>query len=349
MVWVGVDAHKKVVVAVAVDETGQVSSRFDGGNTPRDWQRFSGWLGELGEVVSVGIEGAYSYGRGLAQWLVGSGLTVYDINPRWTAAYRRTARRQHKTDPLDARAVALVVLRDRRDLPQVLADDVSSVLQLLVAERDSALAESVRLRNQLHVHFFQLSLEVGTIHSAAGLHKLLAQLLEPRSALDDRRIAVIKRLAERCFLAFAEVERYAAEIEVLAKEHFAPLTRIHGVGLLTAGVIASQLGPGSRFLSEAQVAAYAGVAPLEASSAGHTRHRLNRSGNRKLNAAIYFIALSQLRSPTSPGRAYIDKRRAQGKTLREALRALKRFIARAIFQAWRECLSPQSAPVQLVS
>lgn len=349
MVWVGVDAHKKVIVAVAVDASGHVASRFDAGNSLRHWQRFSRWLGHLDEVASVGIEGAYSYGRGLAQWLVGSGLTVYDINPRWTAAYRRTARRQHKSDPLDAQAVALVVLRDQRDLPQVLADDISSALQLLVAERDSALAESVRLRNQLHVHFFQLGLEAGTIHSAAALRKLIAQLPQPRSPLDEVRAAIIARLAERCFLVLAEVERYAAEIEALAKEHFAPLTRIHGVGLLTAGVIASQLGPGSRFLSEAQVAAYAGVAPLEASSAGHTRHRLNRSANRKLNAAIYFIALSQLRSPASPGRAYIDKRRAQGKTLREALRALKRFIVRAIFRAWRDCLSPQSVPVQLSS
>jgi len=346
MVWVGVDAHKKVLVATAVNDAGQVVARWNGKNGVPDWQEFSSWLDPLGKPIVVGIEGAYSYGRGLAQSLVARELTVYDINPRWTAGFRRTARRQHKTDALDAHAVALVTCRDAPDLPKVHADDVSSVLQLLVSERDAAQAESVRLRNQLHVRFFELGVDAPTIDSAAALRRVLEKLPAAVTAIDQQRLVAIQHLADRCLLALADVAHFTAEIEALAKEHFAPLTRIHGVGLLTAGVIASHLGPNSRFASEAQVAAYAGVAPLEASSAAHVHHRLNRSGCRKLNAVFYFIALSQMRSPTSLGRAYIDKRRADGRTLREALRALKRFIARAVFRAWKECPTPQSAPVQ---
>ena len=348
MVWVGVDAHKRVLVAVAIDDGGQETASWRGQNGTADWQAFSAWLEQLPGLSSVGIEGAYSYGRGLAQWLVGLDWTVYDIDPRWTAGYRKTARRQHKTDPLDARAVASVVRRDAPDLPQVRADDVSSVLQLLVSERDSAQAESVRLRNQLHVHLFQLGLEPKTL-DAASLRKVLKQLPAPATALERQRLVAIEGLAARCFLALADVARYGKEIESLARKHFAPLVGIHGIGLLTAGVIASHLGPQARFASEGQVAAYAGVAPIEVSSAGKERHRLNRSGSRKLNAALYFIALSQYRSKSSAGHAYIARRRAEGRTLREALRALKRYIARAIFRAWRECFPPQPAPVQLPS
>lgn len=346
MIWIGVDAHKKVLVATAINDAGQVVARWKGKNGVPDWQEFFSWVTALEEPALIGIEGAYSYGRGLGQSLVARALTVYDINPRWTAAYRQTARRQHKTDALDALAVALVAQRDAPDLPEVHLDDVSSLLQLLVSERDSAQAESVRLRNQLHVHLFQLGLDAPTIDSAAKLRRVLEDLPAALTALDEQRLVAVQRLAQRCFLALDDVAHCTAEIQALAKEHFAPLTGIHGIGLLTAGVIASHLGPGERFTSEAQVAAYAGVAPLEASSAGHLRHRLNRSGCRKLNAAFYFIALSQLRSPTSPGRLYIDRRRAEGRTLREALRALKRFIARAVFRAWKECVPPPLAPVQ---
>jgi transposase len=346
MYSVGVDAHKKVLVAEAVDGAGQATARWQGPNNVEGWQRFANWLDSLAGPVQVGIEGAYSYGRALAQLLVTREVVVYDINPRWTAAYRRTARRQHKSDALDARAVALVSQRDAPDLPRVQVDDVSSLLQVMVSERDAVQAESVRLRNQLHAQLFQLGLEAGTIDTAAKLRRIIETLPAPANALAGQRLVAIRRLAERCFLALGDVARYAAEIAALGEEHFAPLARIHGVGFLTAGILASHLGPNSRFSSDAQLAAYAGAAPIEASSAEHVRHRLSRGGCRKLNATLYLIALSQLRSPTSQGRAYVDKRRRDGRTLREALRALKRYIARAVFQAWRECLKPHPAPVQ---
>jgi transposase len=96
---------------------------------------------------------------------------------------------------------------------------------------------------------------------------------------------------------------------------------------LTAGALAGLLGPGRRFATDAQLAAYAGVAPLEASSAGRVRHRLNRGGNRRLNAILHRMAIAQARSSPA-ARAYLTRREAEGKTRREALRALKRFLVR---------------------
>jgi transposase len=115
-----------------------------------------------------------------------------------------------------------------------------------------------------------------------------------------------------------------------------------GINLLTAGALAGILGPGRRFTTEAQLAAYAGVAPLEASSAGSVRHRLNLGGNRRLNAILYRIALTQARH-LPEARAYLDRRKAEGKSSKEAFRALKRFIIRAIWRLWQECLDQDHA------
>jgi transposase len=109
-----------------------------------------------------------------------------------------------------------------------------------------------------------------------------------------------------------------------------------GVNLLTAGTLAGILGPGRRFASDAQLAAYAGVAPIEASSAGITRHRLSRAGNRRLNSIIYRIALTQAKHYPE-ARAYLDRRVSEGETRREAFRALKRHIVRAVWKLWQEC------------
>jgi transposase len=140
--------------------------------------------------------------------------------------------------------------------------------------------------------------------------------------------------------ACTQARELAAQIGTLAAAAYAPLTTICGVDLLTAGALAGLLGPGRRFASDAQLAAYAGVAPLEASSAERVRHRLNRGGNRQLNAILYRIAVTQARcSPAA--QAYLARRVSEGKTKREALRALKRFIVRAIWRQWERCQGTQ--------
>jgi transposase len=116
-----------------------------------------------------------------------------------------------------------------------------------------------------------------------------------------------------------------------------------------SGALAGILGPAPRFANDAQLAAYAGVAPLEASSAGLVRHRLNRGGNRRLNAIIYRIALTQAQH-SAEAKAYLDRRVSEGKTKREAIRALKRYIIRMIWRLWRECQERAAeVPAKLVA
>lgn len=169
----------------------------------------------------------------------------------------------------------------------------------------------------------------------------MAALLDYRppgtGVLNQERADAVRRLADRLRLAIEHETDLARMIKARGSRSFSPLTQVCGINLLTAGALAGILGPGRRFANDAQLASYAGVAPLEASSAQVTRHRLNRGGNRRLNAILCRIALTQAHySPEA--RAYLDRRMAEGKSRKEAVRALKRHVVRAIWRAWEECL-----------
>ncbi len=296
----------------------------------------------LGEERRWGIEGGGGYGRGLAQHLVGLGEVIYDINPRLTAKERRRSRRVDKSDAFDAQAVAMVVHREEDTLPRVAAEDETVALDLLTAEREDAQAEATRLRNRLLHLDPEYHLHLPALTSIAGVRAAETYTTASGSLVQQERAAVVRRLAGRLRLVMEQVAELGRRIEALAQTRYAPLTRLCGVSLLTAGSLAGILGPGRRFASEAQLAAYAGVAPLETSSAGRVRHRLNRGGNRRLNAIVYRIALVQARS-SPEARAYLARRVAEGKTKREAFRALKRYLIRAIWRLWRACLPPAGA------
>lgn len=340
MITIGVDAHKELHVAVAVDDGGQGLGTWSGSNSADGWRQFMRWTWEMGPDRQLGIEGAWGNGRGLAQYLVAAGETVYEVNPRWTAEGRGRARRRGKTDGKDARAIALFVRQEAPALPRVFADDDTAVLDLLTAERDSAVGEATRLRNQIHALLLQLDPEyrrvLPSLTSVSALDTLERLPWEVSDSLQAHRLAALTRLAQRLRLAMAQVEDLSGQIKDMARANFAPLTRLCGVNLLTAGVLAGILGPGRRFKTEAELAAYAGVAPLETSSAGRVRHRLNRGGNRQLNAVIYRIALTQAHHMPE-ARTYLARRVSEGKTRREAHRCLRRYIVRAIWRLWQEC------------
>ena len=338
MLTIGVDAHKHVHVAVALDPTGREVGRWRGANRPDDWQGLLAWAVGLGERRQWGVEGAGNYGHGLAQHLVAAGEAVREVNPRLTAEGRRRARRRDKTDRLDAHAVGRAVQREER-LPAVAAEGEAEAIDLLVAEREAAVAEATRLRNRAHQLLGRLDpayqARLPRLTTAAGVAALAAYAAEGDD-LRQQRAAAVRRLARRLQLVLEQVAELDGQIEPRARARWSPLLEICGVGPLTAAALAGILGSGPRFASEAQVAAYAGVAPLEASSAGRVRHRLNRGGHRQLNAIIYRIAVTQARhSPAA--RAYLARRVAEGKTKREALRALKRYIVRAVWKRWQEC------------
>jgi transposase len=271
---------------------------------------------------------------------VASGEAVYEVNTRWTARSRRQARSVSKTDVRDAQAIALLVWREATTLPRVSTDDATAVLDVLVTQRDAALAEATRLRNQAHQLLLQSEPtyrdRVPALTSAAGIATLVAYQAVAPGALQEARAAAIRMLGERLRLVSAQAEALKEQIEARAQAGFSPLMQLTGVKALSAGMLAARLGPGQRFRSEAALASHAGVAPVEASSAGRVRHRLNRGGDRRLNAIVHRIALAQLRASPA-AQAYVARRLSEGKTKREAIRALKRYIVRGIWRLWQQC------------
>ena len=336
MITLGVDAHKTMHVAVSVDEGGRPLDTWEGTNSQSSWQEMLAWASQW-ESRQWGIEGTGNYGRGLAQHLVAVGETVYEVNPRLTAQGRRRARKQDKNDRLDAQAVARVLLRDVPELPEVVLEDEAAVLELMNRERDRLRTQVDRLRNQLHNRLFQVDPQYRK--SFPSLSKLAAiQNLEQYTAAADTplasvRGAAVRRVASLLRLVLEQHQQITGEIESLSGTRYGALTEIQGVARLTAGILAGILGT-RRFATEGQFASYSGASPIETSSAGRVRHRLNRGGNRRLNRVLYLIALTQWKQKGA-GRNYIQRRMEQGKSWLEAVRALKRFIARAVWRLWQ--------------
>lgn len=253
-----------------------------------------------------------------------------------------------KSDRLDAHVVAKLVRDESTTLPRVPAVDEAAVLDLLVTEREVALSEATRLRNQLHQQLLQLdptyASQLSSLTTKAGLEAAASYTHAQPAPVQQQRITAICRLVQRLRLTMEQAAVLASEICKHVEARYLPLTELNGIKLLTAAALAGILGPGQRFTSEAQLAAYAGVAPLETSSAGTVRHRLNRGGNRRLNAILYRIALTRARS-WPPAQAYLARRQADGETWREAIRALKRYLIRAIWRLWQRCLSQPGQPM----
>ena len=205
MVIIGVDAHKRMHAAVAVNAFGTILSEWKGPNTPSAWHDLATWATAFPAPRQWGIEGAWNYGRGLAQHLVASGEQVFEVNPRWTAQRRRRARKQGKSDRLDAHAVAQLVREEASTLPQVPADDETAALDLLTTEREATVTEATRLRNHLHQLLLQ-TLPDSTEHlpnltTEAGLRAVETFLSTSQSPLQQQRAAAIRRIAERLRLA----------------------------------------------------------------------------------------------------------------------------------------------------
>jgi transposase len=336
---IGVDAHKRVHAAVAVDALGREQARWRGANTPAGWQALAQWGQALGAERQWGIENAWQYGRGLAQTLVADGEAVVDVNPRLTASERRGSREQEKSDRLDARSVARVAARDAASLPRVAAEDGTSVLALWTQERAQLQHDATRLRNETHQLLTLLDPAYQTTLGELTTPAAVAALVdyapsEQTDVLAQARAAAVRRLGSRLQLVSEQLAEVTERLEAVGRQHLQELDAIYGVGPLSASELAAFLGPGQRFATDAQLARHAGAAPLEASSGEVVRHRLNRGGNRQLNAMLERIARTQGRGHAA-AQAYLARRRQEGKTQREARRALKRFLCRPILHAWQ--------------
>jgi transposase len=335
MITIGIDPHSRTHSAAALDAHGRVLGELTVGSNPRELDRLVRWIAGLGPDRTVAVEGARGFGLALSGRLLATGETVLDVPPARTAMERRAGGRPGKDDRGDAVAVARIALRER-SLPRICLDRTGSDLKLLVDARDQLVAEATRTRNRLHALLLAI---------APGYHEQIRDLTSSTALMVARRLATRARGTDRVrsTLACAAISRLrslAGEIGALEREITAALDRqapanllsICGVGPLVAAKILGEVRDVRRFSSPSAFAAYSGTAPIPASSGTVIRHRLHRGGNRQLNRALHTVALTQARRDDR-ARAFLTRKRAQGKTPREARRALKRHLASVVYRA----------------
>jgi transposase len=345
MIWIGIDAHKRVHQAVALSADGVYAHKVIA-NTAMGWADLVQWASGWPERVWA-VEGSGSLGRGLAQFLVGRGEHVREVNPRWTAQRRRTQRRFGKSDRLDAQAIARLLREEGESLPLVQADELAvASLQLWSRLRQDLVDDMTRLRNRLHALLLLCDPEyrraIRSLRSQRGVQAARTYTAPGSGPLARVREQAVRQLAEQLALLVRQERELRAKLEALVRQQFGPLLAIAGVRPIIAAGLVAELGQPRPGFGVPQLAAVAGVAPIEASSAGGIRHRLSRRGNRRLNMLLYLIALAQERA-YAPAQAYMARRQQEGRTAREARRALKRHLVRRIWHQWQACWAATGA------
>ncbi|BDX30461.1 hypothetical protein TUM20985_44530 [Mycobacterium antarcticum] len=347
MVVVGTDVHKRTHTFVAVDEHGRkvgdkvVKATSEGHLAALAWAKTT-----FGDDLLWGVEDCRNLSARLERDLLSAGQKVVRVAPKLMALQRASARTRGKSDPIDALAVAHAVLR-HPDLPVAAHDEVSRELKLLVDRREDLVAQRTSTINRL----------LGRIHE-------LDPTQAPKKASLDRaktQIAVAAwlatidgLLAELANDELGDIIRLTDMIAALttrigqAVHAAAPtLLALPGCGDLTAAKIVGETAGITRFKSEAAFACHSGTAPIPVWSGNTTgRVRLNRSGNRQLNAALYRIALTQIRIVGNPGHTYYLKRLADGDSPKEALRCLKRRLARIVYNRLQADEQSRNHPTQ---
>ncbi len=269
--------------------------------------------------------------RGLEQALLAAGEQLVRVPPRLTAPQRRRGRTRGKSDAIDALAIARAALQ-QPDLDRPRAgEETLRELKLLVDHRDDLVAERRRCQQRLrwHLHELEPSLAVplGALDRSIWLERL-GRRLARREQTTQVRIA--RELLGRCRNLTRSVLELDRELQARTCAIAPALLQLPGCGALSAAKLLSEIGPIERFGSDAQLARHAGAAPLEASSGKQRRHRLDRGGNRQLNCALHRIAITQGRVH-APARAYLERKQNEGKSRREAIRCLKRQLARTVY------------------
>lgn len=362
-VTVGIDTHADSHVAGVIDPLGRHLGHASFDTTVAGFKALLAWANELGTIILAGVEGTGAYGAGLARFLAAEGVTVVEVD----RPDRKTRRDQGKSDPIDAYAAARAAASGRASgTPKTRTGDVESIRVLRVA-RTGAVRARAKALTQLKALI--VTAPVALRAQLAGLDgtRLVTTCARLRSARHDTPVpspfakraprpgrlvdptAATKRsmasIAGRVQILDTEIAELDDDLEALIAPLAPTLLALQGVGLDVAGQLLVTTGDNpERVANEAAFAHLCGTAPIPASS-GKTagKHRLNRGGDRAANAALYVIVLSRLRWDPAT-RDYVERRTHQGKSKKDIIRCLKRYIAREVYTAIQADLMARNAP-----
>jgi transposase len=332
MIIIGVDPHKRMHVASVVDPaTNHQVAALQIEASLAGYRRLLRWADKFGERRWA-VENAHGLGCHLAQWLLARGEVVADVPSTATARVRELSRGgRRKNDVIDAAAAASVAALQGEANP-VLAEDLTTVLGLLDERRSNVSTQRTRLVNQLHAVFRNLLPGGAPKDLTATIASGLLAGIRPVGPVEAARKQLARDLVVEIRQADQRLKVLTAQIAQTVAATGSHVIEVDGIGPVVSGRLLARTRRISRFPTAAAFASYAGVAPVEVSSADRVRHRLPRGGDRQLSHALHIVAVNQIRMPGSTGRAYYDTKIAAGKTDKEARRCLKRRLADHI---WR--------------
>jgi transposase len=331
-VTVGVDTHAEVHVAVAKDSFGRRLDATSVATTPAGYAELLGWAQRLGQPDAWGIEGTGSFGAGLTRFLRAHGQVVVEVN----RPDRQTRRRRGKSDPLDAEAAARAVQAQQGSVPKAGDGQVEMIRSLRVAR-----ATAMKARTQA-INAFKGLLVTAPAELREQLRGLsTVRLVQTAAVLELGPVTTpaaaatlgLRTLARRYQALSAELRVLDAELDRLTRAAAPRLLALFGVGADSAGALLVAAGDNpDRLRSNAAFSMLCGASPIQASSGKTRRHRLNRGGDRQANAALHRIVVARLRHDPQT-QDYLVRRIREGKSKKEAIRCLKRYVAREVFAA----------------
>jgi transposase len=329
----GVDTHKDLHVAAVVDEHDHLLGTRCFATTRQGYRQMLAWMRSFGEVQRIGIESTGSYGAGLLRFMQQAGIEVLEV----TTPDTHDRRRRGKNDDLDAQNAAHAAFAGKRTVTPRSRDGMVESLRVLKACRKTAVTAR-RIALQL-IHNTIVCAPDGLREALRTMTRmqLVRTLAAWRPDLTSYREVEsaykigLKSLGRRYLELHDEIADLDAMIRAIVDELAPNLVARNSIGHVGAAQLLLTAGDNpERLRSEASFAALSGVSPVPASSGKTIRHRLNRGGDRAANSALHIIAIGRLRTDPKT-KAYVAKRIAEGHSKLDAIRALKRYLAREVF------------------
>lgn len=328
MVVIGIDAHKRTHTAVAVDEAGRRLGSVTVPTTSEGHLRLLRWAATF-DQARWAVEDCRHVTLRLERDLLAAGEQITRVPPGLTARTRKTVRAAGKSDDIDALAIARAALANP-DLPAAILDESSRQLRRLVDHREQMVGHRTAMQNRVRWFLYELDPEYQpkSLSTIAAADRALRWLADDRH--DPHTAALCAELVTLIRQTTVRINQLTAEITRRVRDTANHLLDLPGVGPLTAAKLIGEIGNISRFNNRDAFAMYAGAAPIPASSGNRNVYRLNRGGNRQINAALHRIAVTQARG-YPPAQAIIARHSGDGRTKKHAYRVLKRRLANVIY------------------
>ena len=334
----GCDPHLDTISASMMDQIGRELQAVTVPNRLEGWVRLAE-LADKYQVERVGIEGASGYGVSLARILHRLGFAIFEVPTRLTARRRRVDG-AGKTDPGDARTIARAVTAgdgyEWSDTPDL------EIIRVLTVRREQLVTQQTADINQLRALVAELDPEraatTGRLRGRPAIQRFITITIDDPSSYEQTLLDLIGDIGQTCIDRATQIRTLETRMRKnLPAAGHALIGRFVGCDLITACQILSEIAGIASFATDAKFAAWAGTAPLDASSGRQQHHRLNRGGNRQANRAIHTIVLTQIRNHGEAAE-YLQRRDPTGNTAnkRNAIRAAKRHVARQVWKTLRD-------------